>query len=331
MIDKFVRLPNVARSEIQSIVAFANELEKNPVSDVLKGKVLALLFMNPSLRTLASFQAGISQLGGSSFVIQPGAGSWNLELNDGAVMDGTTQEHIREAIPVLASYGSALAVRCFAAGKDLQEDLEDALIDKMAGLCPKPFINMESGMAHPCQALADWKSLDNAGIPYDGNFVLSWAWHPRPLPYAVPMSAAEMALMRGMNVTICAPEGFDLPQQAMDDLKKLGNVIVERDPKIAYKRADAVYVKSWAAPSGYGNVEAEAEIRSRYRDWTPNESWFGGGNFQAKVMHCLPVRRNAELADDLIDGPRSLILKEAENRLHAQKALLVHMLKGGTI
>jgi len=326
---EFVSLADLSRTQIEDLVALATELERNPVNDSLKGKVLALLFMNPSLRTLASFQAGMSQLGGSSFVIQPGAGSWNLELEDGAVMDAGNQEHIKDAIPVLGGYADALAVRCFAANKDLATDIEDGLIRRMASLSPKPFVNMESANDHPCQALADWKTLDDLGKPKaGGKFVLSWAWHPRPLPYAVPASTAQMALLRGMDLTICAPEGFDLPDAVLADLKKRGNVTISRDPLEGCQGADAIYAKSWCAPAFYGQPEQEAIARKDLREWCAKDEWFEVAKPDASFMHCLPVRRNVEVSDSVIDGTHSATLREAANRLHVQKAVLMTLLGG---
>lgn len=326
---EFVSLADLSRDEIEGLLALARELEKQPINDSLKGRVLALLFMNPSLRTLASFQAGMAQLGGSSFVIQPGAGSWNLELQDGAVMDAGNQEHIKDAIPVLAGYADALAVRCFAAAKSLKDDLEDGLIRRMAELSPKPFINMESANDHPCQALADWKTLDDLNLPRDGKFVLSWAWHPRPLPYAVPASTAQMAVLRGMDLTVCAPEGFDLPEGVLTDLRARGSVTISRDPVEACAGAHAVFAKSWYAPSFYGDAESEAIGRAGLRSWCCKESWFEKAAPEAVFMHCLPVRRNVEVEDAVIDGPRSATLREAGNRLHAQKAVLMSLMGGG--
>ncbi|MBS1717354.1 MAG: N-acetylornithine carbamoyltransferase [Armatimonadetes bacterium] len=324
---QFITLGEMPVEEIEQLLRLAKQLEASPINESLKGKTVALLFMNPSLRTLASFQAGVAQLGGNVFVIQPGAGSWNLEVEDGAVMDGASQEHIRDAIPVLGGYADALAVRCFAAGKDLATDLTDGLIRKMAAMSPVPFINMESAAAHPCQALADWKTLDDLEAPRaGGKFVLSWAWHPRPLPYAVPISAAEMALLRGMDLTISAPEGFDLPQETMHQLGKLGKVTVTRDPLEATEGAHAIYAKSWCAPAFYGKPEEEAEARKELRHWCANESWFENADPSARFMHCLPVRRNVEVTDDVIDGPRSATLQQAKNRLHVQKAVMAAML-----
>ncbi len=328
--NQYLSLKDLSVSQIEELVALASYLERNPINDALKNKVLGLIFMNPSLRTLSSFQAGMSQLGGTSVVIQPGAGSWNLETRDGAVMDGSNQEHIREAIPVLAEYCDIVGIRCFAANKDLNEDLDDALMPKMASLTTKPFINMESAADHPCQALADWKTLNDLNIPQEGGkFVLSWAWHPRPIPYAVPLCVASMALMRGMELTVLHPEGFPLPERSIEELRLLGGdrLKVTQNQEEATQGAHILYAKSWAAPHLYGNPDADVAARKDLRDWCLKESWFANAHPDAKAMHCLPLRRNVEISDEVMDGPRSVVIQEAGNRLHAQKAILMKLME----
>ncbi|MGC4115575.1 MAG: N-acetylornithine carbamoyltransferase [Myxococcales bacterium] len=332
---KFLDLADLAADRRERILSLAQELERFPLRDSLKGKTVGLLFMNPSLRTLASMEAGITQLGGHSFVIAPGQNSWKLETKVGAVMDGDAVEHIREAIPVLAQYADALGVRCFAEGKDLQADLQDGLIRAMAELCPKPFVNLESALSHPCQALADWKTLEDLSVPRQGGkFVLSWAFHPKPLPYAVPASALNLAALRGMEVSILRPDGFSLPTEVMERAHALaqasgGSIEETSDRARAMRGAHVLYVKSWAAPQAYGRPAEEAKLREPLRaEWCVRESWFATARPDAKAMHCLPVRRNVKIADEVLDGPRSVVVRQAGNRLHVQKALLVELLGG---
>ncbi len=330
----FLDLSDLSDERLEAVLARACDLERRPISDALRGRTIGLVFMNPSLRTLASMQAGVAQLGGSSFLIQPGAGSWKLETRIGAVMDGDAVEHVREAFPVLAEYSDAIGVRCFAAGTSLVEDLADPLIKAMAALYPKPFINLESAIAHPCQALADWKTLDDIGVPRaGGRFVLSWAYHPKPLPYAVPASALCMAARRGMQVTIVRPAGYGLPPTIMARANELaglsgGSITETEDRKAALRGAQVLYAKSWAAPSAYGRPTDEAELRRPHQDWCVRESWFECAP-DARFMHCLPVRRNVKVADDVLDGKRSIVIRQAANRLHVQKALLVELLAAG--
>ncbi len=330
---RFLDLADLSPDRTEAVLARAAELERRPRVEVLRGRVVGLLFMNPSLRTLASMESGVAQLGGSSFVITPGQSSWRLESRPGAVMDGDAAEHVREAIPVLASYADLLGVRCFAEGKDLEQDLADPLIRTMADLCPVPFVNLESAISHPCQALADWKTLEDLAVPRrGGKFVLSWVYHPRPLPLAVAVSAMNMAALRGMSVTVLRPEGYDLPPSVMERARRLaaasgGSVETTADRDAAMAGAHVLYAKSWGAPAFYGRPEEEAPLRRRHRDWCVDEPWFRAAAKGARFMHCLPVRRNVKVTDAVLDGPRSAVLIQAANRLHVQKALMLEMLE----
>jgi N-acetylornithine carbamoyltransferase len=333
-VKRFVDLDDLDEVGLEAVLARAGELQSAPFSDALRGRVVGLLFMNPSMRTLASMQAGVAQLGGATFVITPGLSSWRIETGDGVVMDGDAAEHVREAIPVLASYADALAVRCFARGVDLQEDLADGVMKRMASLSPVPFVNLESAAAHPCQALADWKTLDDLKIRRDGRFVLSWVYHPKPLPFAVPSSALRMAARRGMSVTVLRPEGYALPEPLMARARELaeqagGRVEETSDRGAAMDGAHVVYAKSWAAPALYGRADEDLAMRQALRPWCVSEEWFGPAAPGARFMHCLPVRRNVKVTDEVLDGSRSAVVRQAANRLHVQKALLWNMLMEG--
>lgn len=331
---RFVDLADLSHGEVIELLALAAELERRPDRDALQGKILALLFFNPSLRTLASFQAGMSRLGGTSFVISPGQGTWNLETRDGVVMDGAAAEHVKEAIPVLASYADALGIRSFAGGTDLAADLAETAFNAMADVCPVPLINLESAVNHPCQALGDWKTMDDLGIPgRGGKFVLSWAWHPKPLPLAVPAAAVHMAAFRGMDVTVLRPEGFALPEPIMAKARHAaslsgGSVRETSDRRQALEGAHVIYAKSWTSPLHYGNPEAEAEFRAGLRDWCVGNDWFAAAAPDCRFMHCLPVRRNVVVKDEVLDGPRSVVVPEAKNRMWVQMAVLHRLLRG---
>jgi N-acetylornithine carbamoyltransferase len=328
--NHFLSLTSFSRDQVHALVDLARELKRNPVGERLHRKVVGLLFMNPSLRTLASFQAAVGQQGGTSIVIQPGAGSWALEFEPGVIMDGVAAEHIQEAIPVLASYCDLLGIRSFANQKDLGEDLRDARMAQVAELSSKPIINMESASDHPCQALADWMTLDELEVAQNGRFVLSWAWHPKALPFAVPRAALNMAAQRGMNITVACPQGYDLPPEMTQEALKLGAASLEtvHDPVEAYEGAHVVCCKSWCRADLYGDAEAELAARAHLRDWCVRESWFKSATADAKFMHCLPVRRNVKVADEILDGPRSVVIQQAENRLHAQKSTMISQLEG---
>lgn len=330
---RFVDLADFRRDEVLALLDLARSLQAHPQPQALAGKILGLLFFNPSLRTLASFQAAMARLGGSSFVITPGEGSWRLETRLGAVMDADAAEHVREGIPVLASYCDALGIRAFAAGKDLNDDLSETAFNAMADLVAKPLINLESAANHPCQALADWKTLDDFAVPQNGKFVLSWAYHPRALPLAVPAAVLHMAAMRGMQVVVLRPEGYALPRTIMDKAARAaavagGTLHETSDRAAALAGAHVVYAKEWGATAPYGDAEADAHLRSALRDWCVRDSWFATARVDCRLMHCLPVRRNTAIADEVLDGPRSIVQHEAHNRLVVQMAVLHQMLQG---
>jgi N-acetylornithine carbamoyltransferase len=313
------------------LLALAERLQRQPEPQALAGKILGLVFMNPSLRTLASFQAGMARLGGSSFVITPGQGTWGLETRLGVRMDGTAAEHVREGLPVLASFCDALGIRAFADGKDLAADLSDSTFRLMADLVPKPVINLESAINHPCQALADWKTLDDLAVPERSKFVLSWVTHPRALPLAVPAAAVHMAALRGHEVVVLRPDGYALPHAVMAKAEAAaraagGSVTETNDRAAALRGARVVYAKEWGCTSHYGDAAADAALRAELADWQVRESWFAASDPACHLMHCLPVRRNVAVTDEVLDGPRSVVLQEAHNRLVVQMAVLHRLL-----
>jgi len=331
-LQRFVDLADLSREEALALVELARRLEMRPEPQALAGKILGLLFMNPSLRTLASFQAGMARLGGSSFVITPGSGTWNFETRDGVLMDGNAAEHIREGIPALASYCDALGIRAFADGKNLADDIADHRFAQMAALVDKPLINLESPANHPCQALADWKTLEDLQVPRDGKFVLSWASHPRPLPLAVPAAIVHMAALRGMEVVVLRPEGFALPAPIMDKARRAaassgGSVRESEDRAEALRDAHVLYAKEWSSTAHYGDEAADAVARRKLKDWCIREQWFTVARPDCRLLHCLPVRRNVAVADEVLDGARSAVVRQAGNRLSAQMAVLYRLLK----
>ncbi len=328
---RFLKLSDFSREQVQDLLALAQSLQDKPQPRALAGKILGLVFFNPSLRTLASFQAGMARLGGDSFVITPGQGTWQLETRLGAIMKGAAAEHIREGIPVLASYCDALGVRAFAEGKSLADDLAETLFGMMDALCDKPLINMESAMNHPAQALADWRTLDELKVPRRAKFVLSWVYHPKALPLAVPAATVHMAAMRGMEVVVLRPEGYALPPQVMDEARLAaaaagGSLTETADRAQALAGASVLYAKEWGTTLYYGDTEADSRLRADLSDWCVREPWFAGARPDAKLMHCLPVRRNVAVADEVLDGPRAVVKREAFNRLVVQMAVLHRML-----
>lgn len=331
----FNDIADFSHEELQSLLDLASRLDTAPEPEALRGKVLSLLFLSPSLRTLASFQAAMTRLGGGSFVISPEMSIHGLESRPGIVMDGAAAEHIREAVPVIASYGDAIGIRAFAERKNLQDDLDETEFSALTELFETPYINMESAMSHPCQNLADWKTLDDLGIPANGGkFVLSWAYHPMALPLAVPASTLQMAAMRGMDVTVVRPDGFALPDRIMAKAQQAadasgGSIRESEDPAEAMQGAHVIYAKSWSSTTHYGNKVADKELRNELVDWCVDESWFDSAREDCRFMHCLPVRRGVVVSDAILDGPRSVVIAEARNRMLAQMAVLHQMLGGG--
>jgi N-acetylornithine carbamoyltransferase len=317
-------LAEMPREEIVDLLALAARLETVGDPQALAGRILGLLFFNPSLRTLASMQAAMAKLGGTSFVVSPGASSWKLETRSAVVMDGEASEHVREAIPVLAGYADVLGVRAFASGNDLAADLADSSFRALAALAV-PVINLESAIDHPCQALADWKTLDDLGVARHGKLVLSWANHPKALPLAVPAAVLRMAALRGMEVTVLRPEAYALPEPLLAEARSLaagtgGSVRETAERPAALDNPAIVYAKSWASAAHYGDAAAERELRADLASWCVEESWFERAP-EARFMHCLPVRRNVVVADAVLDSPRSVVVQQAHNRLWAQMAV----------
>jgi len=331
----FNDLADFSSEEISALLALATRLDRQPEPQALQGKVLSLLFLSPSLRTLASFQAAMTRLGGGSFVISPEMSIHGLETRPSIVMDGAAAEHIREAVPVIASYGDAIGIRAFAERKNLDADLAETEFRSLTDLIDTPYINMESALNHPCQNLADWKTLDDFGIPASGGkIVLSWAYHPKALPLAVPASTLYMAAKRGMDVTVLRPDGFALPQALMDKARAAaaaagGSVHATDDRAEALRDARVIYAKSWSSTSHYGDAVADRDLRNELEHWCVDETWFDDAATDCRFMHCLPVRRGVVVSDAVLDGPRSIVIAEARNRMLAQMAVL-HQMLGNT-
>jgi N-acetylornithine carbamoyltransferase len=333
----FLALEDWSPEAIDGLLALAARVKRGEITGGLERKVLAMVFLDPSLRTRSSMETAMFLHGGHALVLEPGKGSWALETEPGAVMDGATVEHVTEAARVLARYADALAVRAFPKGTAWATEREDRLIKDFARFSDKPVINLESSRRHPCQALADAMTLrERLGDPRGKRFVLAWAWHPKALPTAVPASAALAAAQLGMEVVITRPPGFDLDPEDQALIERLareagGTATLCDDLEAGLAGADAVYVKSWGSLEAFGRPEEERALRTPFRDWRLTERRLratrGGRGI---VMHCLPVRRNVEIDDAVLDGPNSVVVDEAENRLHAQRALLIEIMGGRT-
>jgi N-acetylornithine carbamoyltransferase len=322
----FLSTEEWAPEAIDRLLELAARVKRGEVSGGLEQKVLAMVFLDPSLRTRSSMETAMFLHGGHALVLEPGKGSWTLETEPGVIMDGSGVEHLIDAARVLGRYADALAVRSFPKGSEWSVERQDRIIRNFARYCEKPVINLESVRRHPCQGLADALTLqEKLGDPRGKRFVLQWAWHPKPLPTAVPVSAALAAAHLGMDITIAHPPGFDLDPDDLDAIRGLsasrgGSVQVTGEREAALDGADAVYVKAWGALSAFGRPEEERALRIGHRDWRMTDPG------RSVVMHCLPVRRNVEIDDAVLDGPRSAVYDQAENRLHVQRALLLTLL-----
>ena len=329
----FLTTGDYSRDELNGLIDSALQFKYGKDhAQPLAGKSVALVFFNPSLRTRASMQVGIYDLGGNPVVLEPGGTSWTLEHRDGVVMDGDKTEHVAEFVRVLARYCSAIGVRTFAALKNWEEERTDPVLAAFAKYSEVPVINLESAMHHPCQALADMMTIRERFGVERKRVVLTWAWHPKPLPMAVPNSFALATAQMGHDLVIAQPEGYELDDELMAGIKEQsagagGSVEVTDNIDAAFAGADVIYAKSWGSKEFYGKPESDIEKRAQYRaQWIVDEQKMARTN-GAIFMHCLPVRRNVIVTDGVIDSAASVVIDEAENRLHAQKAIMAKLLK----
>jgi N-acetylornithine carbamoyltransferase len=330
-IKNFLTTQDWSRDQLQQLLQLAGELKRNPWQQHLRGKSIALMFLNPSLRTRTSFELGMQQLGGIAIVLQPGKDAWGVEFAPGQVMDGRAEEHITEVAGVLSRYCDLIALRAFPLFKDWAYDRHDAVIKALAQHSTVPVINMET-IVHPCQELAMMQTLqEHLGEVKGKKFLLTWTWHPRPLNTAVANSALLMATKFGMDVTLLCPEEAyrldpQFEQAARDNISAAGgSLAITHNIEEAYRDAAVVYAKSWGALPYYGRPEEEWELRQKYRHFMVDEAKMAltnGGLFS----HCLPLRRNVKATDGVMDADYCVALDEAENRLHVQKAVMMTLL-----
>jgi N-acetylornithine carbamoyltransferase len=327
----FLRTNDLLRGELEAILEDAMRFKKGgEPGKPLAGSSVGLVFFNPSLRTRTSMQIAINDLGGNPVVLEPGGNAWAVEYRDGAVMDGDKAEHLKEFIGVLEQYVSAIGVRTFAQLNNWEEEMLDPVLSAIEKIAAKPVINLESAMHHPCQSLADAMTIREKFGEAKKKVLLTWAWHPKPLPMAVPNSFALAAAQFGHDLTIARPEGFDLDAELMDEIAEQanlngGSLSVTDDPDAAYEGAQVVYAKSWGSSANYGNPEREVREREKYRGkWIVDEAKMANTD-DAIFMHCLPVRRNVVVTDGVIDSPSSVVLQQAVNRLHVAKAILARV------
>jgi N-succinyl-L-ornithine transcarbamylase len=303
-------------TDINALVADALALKKDPFSHqhLGKNKTIGLVFLNPSLRTRMSTQKAATNLGMNAMVLNIDKEGWALELRDGAVMNGTTVEHIREATAVLGQYVDIIGVRSFPGLKDREEDYTETVFNKFVEFCGVPVVSLESATRHPLQSLADLVTITELKTRPRPKVVLTWAPHIKALPQAVPNSFAEWMCKADVDFTIVHPAGYELSA----DFTNGATITHNQDEALA--DADFIYVKNWSAYEPYGKVLPGNE------DWMLTNDKLTSTN-NAKVMHCLPVRRNLELSDEILDGPNSVVVHEAGNREWAAQAVLKKMLE----
>ena len=327
----FLTTADWSHEELGGLLDLAAELKSDPIRSDLRGKSIALMFLNPSMRTRTSFDLGMQQLGGIAIVLQPGKDAWGVEFEPGAVMEGEAEEHIAEVAGVLSRYCDLIGIRAFPKFQDWSKDREDGVIRSLARYSSVPVINMET-IVHPCQELALMLTLrERLGEVRKRKFVLTWTWHPRPLNTAVANSALLIATKFGMDVTLlCPEEAYRLDPQFESAAQRFaaesgGSYRMTHDIEEAYRNADVVYAKSWGALPYYGRPEEEWALRSKYRHFIVDEQKMAltnGGLFS----HCLPLRRNVKATDGVMDADYCVAIDEAENRLHVQKAVMMRLL-----
>jgi N-acetylornithine carbamoyltransferase len=328
----FLSTADLSRSDLDQLIESALGFKRgDDQAKPLDGKSIALVFFNPSLRTRASMQIGVYELGGHGVVLEPGGTSWTLEHREGAMMDGDKTEHIAEFVRVLGRYCVAIGVRTFAALKDWEEERLDPILKAFAKYSEAPIINLESAMHHPCQSMADMMTIQEKLGKGRKKVLLTWAWHPKPLPMAVPNSFALAAAQMGHDLVIAHPEKYELDDELMETIRSQasqsgGSVSVTSDVDQAFDGVQIVYAKSWGSKAFYGAPEKDIAERASYRcKWMVDEQKMARTE-SAHFMHCLPVRRNVIVTDAVIDSLASVVIDEAENRLHVQKAILKKLL-----
>jgi N-succinyl-L-ornithine transcarbamylase len=302
--------------DINELVKEALHLKQYPYAykDLGENKTMALVFLNPSLRTRMSTQKAALNLGMNVMVLNMDKEGWALELRDNVIMNGNTVEHIREAAAVMGQYADIIGVRSFPGLKDRKEDYSEMIFNKFVQFCGVPVVSLESATRHPLQSLADLVTIEELKTRSKPKVVLTWAPHIKPLPQAVPNSFAEWMCKADVDFTITHPKGYELST----DFTKGAQITNDQDEALA--DADFIYVKNWSAYEPYGKIFPGNE------DWMlTNEKLKITNN--AKIMHCLPVRRNLELSDEILDGESSIVVHEAANRVWAAQAVLKRMLE----
>ena len=303
--------------DLQEALAEAAAIKADPFAHQQLGrnKTLLLVFFNNSLRTRLSTQKAGLNLGMNVIVLDVNQGAWKLETGHGVIMDGDKSEHLLEAIPVMGSYCDMIGVRSFARFESKEDDYNEVILNQFIQYSGRPVFSMEAATRHPLQTFADILTIEEHKTKARPKVVMTWAPHPKALPQAVPNSFIEGMSMTDYDFVIANPEGYDLAPEFV------GNAKVTHDQDEALAGADFVYAKNWASYEHYG------EILSRDRGWTVTKEKMALTN-DAFFLHCLPVRRNMIVSDDVIESPRSLVIPEAANREYAAQTVIKRLLEG---
>ncbi|MFM7298327.1 MAG: N-acetylornithine carbamoyltransferase [Planctomycetota bacterium] len=328
-----ISLADLAPGQVADLLDLSMRLKNRPAKASLSGKTVGLLFFRGSLRTRTSFEAAMTQLGGNTINLSAASDFWELETAEGTIMDGRAPEHVKDAAAVLSCYANALAIRPKPAGTSWEVDRRDAEIRLWARHARVPVINMESVLWHPLQALADLMPLrETLGELRGRKLSFVWTQSPTAASPAAVHSLMLAAVAQGMHVRVAHPAGYELDgdvlSQAREAARASGTTVETcSNAQDGVRGAHVVYARSWHSLEDYGNPTLAASRRSRASGWTIDEKLMALGD-HAKLMHAMPVRRNLEVVDDVLDGPRSLVVQQAENRLHSQKAVLQQLLGG---
>lgn len=306
-------------ADLKTALEVAFDVKSNPFaySHLGKNKTMVLIFFNSSLRTRLSTQKAAMNLGMNTMVLNVNEDGWQLETEMGVVMDGNKPEHLREAVPVIGSYCDIIGVRSFARFESREDDYNEKILRQFIDYAGVPIVSMEAATRHPLQSFADLMTIEEFKTKEKPKVVLTWAPHPRALPQAVPNSFVEWMVKAGYELVITHPEGYELAPEFM------GGLTPEYDQKKAFEGADFIYAKNWASYASYG------KILSRDMSWTVDSSKMALTN-QAKFMHCLPVRRNMIVTDEVIDSADSIVIQEAANREWSAMAVLKMILESRT-
>ena len=305
---------NLALQEAMEIKA-----DRFKYQELGKNKTALLIFFNNSLRTRLSTQKAAMNLGMNVIVLDVNQGAWKLETERGVIMDGDKSEHLLEAIPVMASYCDIIGVRSFATFESREDDYNEKILEQFIQYSGKPVFFMESATVHPLQSFADLITIEEYKERKRLKVVLTWARHPKALPQAVPNSFAEWMNAADVDFVVTHPEGYELDPQFVGDAK------VEYDQMKAFEGADFIYAKNWSCP-GVTNPEDYGKILSKDMSWTVSERQMAVTN-NAHFMHCLPVRRNMIVTDEVIESPRSQVISDAANREISATVVLKRMLE----